>query len=120
MTTSQQFLDQLIEATASAYQALIQGISDFHRDRGWISEKQAIAVKTSAYKARMAVPSSLVIRESLPAVQSSQSQQSVYDDDEAGPFPNHDVTIVRSGVKMYGDVGDRLTISNGIVTGRSS
>ena len=120
MTTSQQFLDQLIEATASAYQALIQGISDFHRDRGWISEKQTIAVKTSAYKARMAVPSSLVIRESLPAVQSSQSQQSVYDDDEAGPFPDHDVTIVRSGVKMYGDVGDRLTISNGIVTGRSS
>ena len=73
MTTSQQFLDQLIEATASAYQALIQGISDFHRDRNWISEKQAIAVKTSAYKARMAVPSSLVIRESLPAGQSPRA-----------------------------------------------
>jgi hypothetical protein len=69
--TSQQFLDQLVEATAPAYQALIQGISDFHRDRVWISERQAIAVKTSAYKARMAVPSSLIIRESQPAVQPS-------------------------------------------------
>src|ERR1700694_1733936 len=111
--TSQQFLDQLIDATAPTYLDLIQGISDFHRDRGWISERQAIAVKTSARRAGLEVPPSLVIRDAQPAVRPPQSQQSPSDDDEDGSFPQHDVTIVRSGVKMSVDVGEELTIWNG-------
>jgi hypothetical protein len=94
-------------------------IADFHRAQGWISAKQANCVRISAHKAGLDVPPSLVICDSQPAVQPPQRQESAYDHDEDGPFPEHDVTIVRSGVKMWVDVDDKLAVSNGIVTGKS-
>ena len=99
---SQQFFTQLIEATAPTYQPLIGGIADFHRVQGWISQKQSNAVKISASKAGMELPASLVIRDSQPAVAVSYRSQSVYDDDDAGPFPEYDVSIVRSVHRQVG------------------
>jgi hypothetical protein len=104
---------------APAYQALIGGIAEFHRAQGWITAKQANAVKISAHKAGTAVPDTLITRETLQSpVAASNGPQNGDNTDDDGPFPEHNVTIARAEVKMQIEVGDRLKIINGICTGK--
>ena len=98
--TIEEFFIELVPRTAEQYRDMIQGIADTHDTRGWISERQGTAVKTSAAKAGMELPDDLVI---------GDPRDSQYTDTSS----NH----VKSAIGASIHPGDLIEIRNGMVVG---
>jgi len=86
MMTPMQFLNHIAQNAQTRYRDMLWGIRDFYSKRGYLTERQAIAVQTTARHLGLSCPDGLVIEGQPQPRPQARTRPSPPSEDEV-PWP---------------------------------